>query len=403
MNRISAEAGVEDGAYASYRLLQSAATPSLPTLRSHRLALGVYDLVEGRLTKRTGFQLDVSGAVTDVPQLQGQPQAALVLINDGDLAFAKTRVDPPSLQTLSEHLSELEDPVSRAVAWNSLWDMTRDGELPSSRFSELVAAHLRDEQEPLLVERILTQALGAVDLYGRSENRAGARARMAAAARYALEHSPPASDLQLVWARNLIAFSDDDDLTFLDALLQERTAVDGLAVDTDLRWRIVRRLAAAAYIDDAAVRAELERDPTDIGRREAAAARAGMPSAEAKAMVWTRLVEEGGVPMATMGALMGGFHQPDQAELLEPYVQRYVTAVPRLWRERGIDEAEALTGGLFPNMVIEPATLEAMDRLLEDSTLTAPARRILAEGRDNLDRAIRGRAADAVPGQPALR
>ncbi|MDQ4068520.1 MAG: ERAP1-like C-terminal domain-containing protein, partial [Actinomycetota bacterium] len=246
------------------------------------------------------------------------------------------------------------------------------------------------------LQRLLGQAASALDVYGGPANRAAGRAALATAARRELAGAEPGSDRQLVWARHFLSVADSPgDLDYARALLDGNEEVPGLAVDTDLRWQIVGTLAAVGADDGGAlIDAELERDPTDIGRRRAASARASRPATEAKAEAWARLVDEADVPLATLRAIAGGFHQFGQDELLEPYVDRYFASLRRFWEERTRDEALSLARGLYPGTLIGAPVVEATDVALADEGLPGPLRRILLESKDSMERAIRGRGAD---------
>src|SRR3954470_8300777 len=111
-----------DGAYMSPRVLQSAHADQ-PTLRRHRLGIGLYDEVEGRLVRRDYLEIDVEGPETEVPALAGVRQPDLLLLNDQDHAFAKIRLDERSLATVTGGLSKLDDSLARALVWSAAWDM----------------------------------------------------------------------------------------------------------------------------------------------------------------------------------------------------------------------------------------------------------------------------------------
>ncbi|NEE60556.1 aminopeptidase N, partial [Streptomyces sp. SID8455] len=83
----------------------------------------------------------------------------------------------------------------------------------------------------------------------------------------------------------------------------------------------VQRLAAVGLLDEEEIAAEYERDRTAAGERHAAVARAAQPSEEAKAEAWASVVESGNLPNALQEAVISGFVQPDQRELLAPYVE----------------------------------------------------------------------------------
>ncbi|MEN3314257.1 MAG: aminopeptidase, partial [Acidimicrobiaceae bacterium] len=65
-----------------------------------------------------------------------------------------------------------------------------------------------------------------------------------------------------------------------------------------------------------------------------------------------------------------------------------------MWEERPREEALSLATGLFPSVLIDAETVAAVDRALSDEGLPGPLRRILAEGKDGLERGLRARAAD---------
>jgi aminopeptidase N len=397
VNSLRADFTVADGAYGSFSIVQGG-QPGHDTLRSHRVAVGLYRLVDGELVRDQRVELDVVGERTDVPELVGQAPADLVLLSDDDLTYAKVRLDDRSVTTLSGHLSAIVDPLARNLCWAATWDMVRDAELATRRYVDLVLAHAEAEGDDSTLARLLGQAGTAVDIYGDPANRSAARAALAAAARTALVAADPGSDRQLIWARHFVSVADSpEDLAYARALLDSTEDVPGLAMDTDLRWQIVMTLASIGADDEGAlIEAELERDPTDIGERRAASARASRPTSEAKAAAWTRLTEDDALPLATMRAMAGGFGQLGQDELLAPYVEPYFASLTTFWEQRTRDEALSLIRGLYPSALIGQEVLDATDRALADADLPGPVRRILLEGQDSMARAVRARAADVT-------
>jgi aminopeptidase N len=225
------------------------------------------------------------------------------------------------------------------------------------------------------------------------------RERLAAAAKTHLDGAAPGSDRQLIWTRAWFGAIDaTEDLDFARGLLDGSSVVEGLTVDTDVRWEIVGTLAAhGADPDDALVAAELERDPTDIGQRRAAMARASRPTQAAKAEAWRRLTDER-LPLATMRAITAGFSQWGQDHLLQPYVERYFSSLRAWWDGLQREEALALINGLYPSRLVSTETVAATDAALAGDSLPGPVVRILLEGKDGIERALRARAADRVVG-----
>ena len=387
-----------DGAFTSFRLVQEA-PPDWPTLRSHRVAIGLYDASETGLARRSRIELDVIGAETDVPELVGVRQPDLVLINDDDLTYTKIRLDERSAETVTSRLGELPDSLSRALCWAASWDMTRDAELPARQFVRLVLGNIRSESEIGVVQLLLSQCVGAIYNFTDPGARAATLRLLADLAYDALHAAESGSDHQLAWARSFIgAARGDEHIGVLEGLLAGTTAVPGLTIDIDLRWSLVRALAGLGRIDQVQIAAELERDPTAAGQRHAASASASRPLAVAKAQAWTTIMDEPDLPNAILGAWIAGFASHDQLPLLEEYRERYFERVSGIWESRSSEMAQDIVVGLYPGIFVEQATLDRTDEYLRTSSPPAALRRLLLEGRDGVARAMRARAKDALSG-----
>jgi len=105
-----------------------------------------------------------------------------------------------------------------------------------------------------------------------------------------LGSAEPGSDHQLAWIQ-LLAWTATagDQLDLIAALLAGSTAIPGLLADAELRWSLLQRMAATGRADDAAIDAQLAADPSDAGRRNAAACRAAIPDAAHKEAAWQLL------------------------------------------------------------------------------------------------------------------
>ena len=376
--------------------IQQEAPPEHPTLRPHRLAVGLYDRQNDKLELRRRVELDIADAQTPVNDLAGERLPDLLLVNDQDLTYAKLRLDDRSLATVQEHLAQLTDPLARAVTWAALWDMLRDAELPARQYVSIVLNNIHGETDIGVVQDLLAQASSAIWVYGDPQHAPDAAQQLAEHALRALDEAPAGSDLQLSWAHAFIgAARSNEHLSIVRGLLDGIKVFTGLKVDTDVRWAIVGALAGAGA-DDGLIEAELQRDPTDQGHRYAAAARASRPTPEAKEQVWASLMEDTSLPLATMRSMMGGFSQLEQRRLLEPYRPRYFQALAGVWRDRDIEVALAFSRMMYPTVVVGEDTVRETDQYLASDKVPGPIRRILLEAKDNMQRAMRGRALDAA-------
>ena len=386
------------GNYASFAILQEPPTSPEgiePILRSHRMAIGLYDLNDDVLTRRERIELDVVGARTEVPQLIGTRQPDLVLLNDDDLTFTKIRLDERSWATAVDHLGQIDDSLARALVWGAAWDMTRDAEVSTGDYLSLVLSGVGVESDIGVVQVILRQLKTAIDVYAAPANRAAYLERLASGMLALATAAEPASDRQLAFTRAFLGSAvTKDHLAILKGLLDGSVTWDGLAIDTDLRWSLLQRLVSQGEADESLIEAELASDDTATGRRQAAVARAARPTAVAKELAWADIIDRHDLPNALMNATIGGFVQPDQVDLLRPYRAAYFEVLPRVWRDRTMEMAQDITMSLYPAYLVDEETLSETDAFLAAPDLASPLRRLLGEGRDGVVRAMRARARD---------
>ncbi|TRV81337.1 aminopeptidase N [Streptomyces sp. 130] len=393
----------ENGHVTSFTVLQEA--PALPagakgepTLRPHRIAIGCYDLDEaGKLVRTDRIELDVDGERTTVPFPAGTARPAVILLNDDDLSYAKVRLDEESLRVVTEHLGDFTESLPRALCWASAWDMTRDGELATRDYLALVLSGIGKESDIGVVQSLHRQVKTAIDLYATPEWREAGLTQWTDATLAHLRAAEPGSDHQLAWARAFAATArTPQQLDLLRSLLDGAEAIEGLAVDTELRWAFVLRLAATGLIDEEEIDAEYARDRTAAGERHAASARAARPSEEAKAEAWASVVESDKLPNSLQEAVIAGFVQTDQRELLAPYTEKFFAAVKGVWDSRSHEMAQQVALGLYPALQVSQETLDATDAWLASAEPGAALRRLMSESRSGVERALRARAADAA-------
>lgn len=155
-----------EGRFTDFAVLQGGARPGAGELRTHRLAIGVYDSdADGKLVRTHRVELDVSGERTEVPELVGVPRGKLVLVNDDDLTYCTMRLDPDSLASLIDHIADIAEPLPRTLCWSAAWEMTREAELKARDFVNLVLGGLGTETEVGVVQRLLLQAQTALSSY----------------------------------------------------------------------------------------------------------------------------------------------------------------------------------------------------------------------------------------------
>jgi len=388
----------DDGTYTSVSIEQeppSAPEGIAPTLRSHRVGIGLYDIDGDALDLRERIEVDVTGPTTAIATLAGKPRADLLLLNDGDLTFAKVRLDDTSWSTATSHLGGLEDSLARAVIWGAAWDMTRDAEVSTGDFVQLVLSGLEAETDIGVVQGVLRQARMAIDQFAADPHRTEYLIRFADRTLDLAQSAEAGSDRQLAFARSFAGSANTSEhLAIVEGLLDGTTTWDGLVVDTDLRWFLLLQLISAGSRGADAIDAELARDDTATGRRQAAMARASIPTREAKDWAWNEIFDNTELPNAMLEATIGGFLDRSHCELTDPFTERYFAALPDVWAERTMEIAQSITMGLFPAFSVGDDTVARADAFLAGEPSPALAR-LVSEGRDGLLRARRARERDA--------
>ncbi|MEV5507479.1 aminopeptidase N [Streptomyces orinoci] len=361
--------------------------------RPHQLRIACYDHQEdGRLTAREPLTLQLTAdGGTHTHHFTGT-RPDLLLLNDQDLTYAKIRLDPHSWNTALNALSALPDPLNRAVTWNAARDMVRDAQLAPAAYLQAARAHLPRETDNAIARGVLTFARTQLtDHYTTAHDRPAALATLADTARELLEHTGPHDALRLTAVRALIDSTTEPGI--LHDWLRTETVPGGPALDPELRWRTLTRLAVLGALTTTEIDAELRRDPSATGREGAARCRAALPDPAAKEAAWQAMYGGDELSNYLFTATAQGFWQAEQLDLLRPFAERYFTDAVALAARRG--PALAITAGRegFPRILVEDATLRLTEDCLREAAPVPALRRQLTERLDDLRRALRVRRA----------
>ncbi|MGI5523326.1 aminopeptidase N [Micromonospora sp. CA-259024] len=394
VNTLRAEVSVDaDGRYAEVAVVQTA-PESHPVLRPHRIGVGRYSVDDTAQRDEVAIDPTVDGGRTVLGELAGAPAAQLLLLNDGDLTFAKVRLDPASADAVPLVLPGLADPLARAVLWSEALDAATDGERPVTGLVDLIVAALPAETEVIIAEDVLTLSRSLVDRYLDPLTRSAALARVAGACQQLLDGAQAGESLQLAAARGWIAATTDADL--LVGWLAGRDVPAGLSVDAELRWSVLRRLVVLGVAGEAEIAIEAAADNSSTGAERAARCRAALPDPAAKQAAWEIIVRDTELSNRLLEATAEGFWQPEQAELTAAYVERYFAEMPAAARRRTPWTADRVAALAFPRYAVAQPTREAAVALLARDDLVPGLRRVVTDADDDLRRALVARTAVAA-------
>ncbi|MFV2125078.1 aminopeptidase N [Micromonospora sp. LOL_013] len=397
VNTIRAETVVDEaGRYREVALIQTAPQRH-PVLRPHRIGLGLFDAEatgDRRVSVRRRWLAvdlapDVDGGRTLVPALVGEPAADLLLVNDGDLTYAKARFDPASAAALPAMLPGMTEPLARAVSWTATLDAVRDAQQPVADLAALIELALPTETVVVVIGDVLRLSRSVIDRYAHPVDRPVLRSRLGAACARLLAVAGPGTSVQLAAARGAITASGDVD--WLRGWLTGRVVPAGLAVDADLRWLLLYRLAACGGVGVTEIDDEAGRDRSAAGEQWAAKCRAAVPDPAAKERAWQTIVTDTRLSNRLVEAYAEGFWQPEQTELTAPYVDRYFADLPAATRRRTAWLADRVAESAFPQFAVSERTRAAATAMLARDDLTAGLRRVVTDATDELDRALAAR------------
>ncbi|WP_462418508.1 aminopeptidase N [Kytococcus sp. Marseille-QA3725] len=374
-------------------------------LRPHRLAVGTYELADGRLRRTRRAELDLAGPSLDLAQVEGledlvgSARPDLVLLNDGDLTYAKLVLDDRSMTTLVEHLGTLEDDTSRTAAWWALWDATRDGRLHAAQYVRAAITNLSSETHGGMLGAVAANAQRAVEHYLPEEQRDAWRAAWAEACLAGLRAAEPGSDAQLVWQRAFAAAAATHpaSATVVRVLLDGTESIEGVTWESDRRWELLQALAATGGTTREELDAELEAERNNSTITHHLAAVSSLPGEEARREAWERLLTPLSMTNDHVSATIAGVRQPLRSDELAWLPAEYFARLEEIWGQHGMEIAERIVPGMYPGGAESVPASETW--LQEHPEAPAALRRIVVDQLDGLRRSLRAQqlATEAGP------
>jgi aminopeptidase N len=342
--------------------------------RPHRVRVTTYD--------ETLAELDsVLVDVADEPVRL--PAGAVVVPNSGGETFARIRLDPASWEAVTRDLVSITDDSARAILWAAAFDLVRCRELTAEEFLGLVTRHLPREPRVGIVEGVLAWTeWGLVPRYVAPAAVGDAQAQVAAACEAGLA-SAPDPEVALALTRGLAGTTPD--ALLLQGWLVDRATHTGIDLDQRLRWTAIRRLATLGAITPAEIDEERLGDGTTVGELGAVGALAALPDPQAKARAWSTMFEDPDVSNRVFTTTADAFWQPEQRELVHPWVERYLADAPAVALQRG-QAFSQLVGRAFPAIPLDDADVDTLARALEGDVPTV-LRRSWEDQLDELRRA----------------
>jgi len=161
--------------------------------------------------------------------------------------------------------------------------------------------------------------------------------------------------------------------------------------DVDLRWRTVTRLAELDSLDPAEVDQIARDDPDPDSWVRVLAVDSSRPDPAKKDATWTAIVDRR-VPRGSLATIGRAFWRRSHAEILAPYADRYLRALPTL-HLGGMISALGLSSSLYPKAGVGAAFAEQAVAAARAEGISPPVAKTVVEQTDRLNRMLRARAA----------
>ena len=354
----------------------NAVAPDGDEPRPHRLDITSYRAEDdGSLAQVGTTAVETTGSRTPV----ALPTADLHVLNSNDLTYAAVRPDPGSLRLLRDRAAALPDPLSRALAVSTAWDMLLKGELSPADVVATVTGALVTERSASVVEPFLGISLRAAEQWA-PLNEVPQLLEQVAASAIALADVPEHRQAAL---RTLAASaSSDEHFTLLDA---------AAADDRDLAWRVLARRAELGHYDATAVKALQDGDPDPDAAVRALGVRGARPDADAKEEVWQAVLVDRNVPVGLqLSSVAGLFWRPTQAALLKPFTDRYLDQVTGL-TGGGMLSLGSIMRSMFPTAVADQEFLDRAHQIAARTDIHPAVRSTLLTGADTVTRILAAR------------
>ena len=395
--------------FTSFAVVQDGARPTTRRCARTGIAIGLYDRADGGLVRRAPRRARRRRARAPrcrelVGERAARPAAAQRRRPD-------LRQDPARRALAGDAgrpvIGDLDDSLARALCWGAAWDMTRDAEMSATRLRRRSCCAASPSETDIVAScsTLLRQAETAVDLYVRPRAPRGqARLRLAdGAARGCCATAEPGSDHQLALARAFAGArrpSDEQlDLVRGAARRHARPSTAWPSTPTCAGTCCTGWSRPGAPATPRSTPSWTRDDTADRPAAGRGRARAPGPTAEAKAEAWASVVEQ----------RRPAERPPDRDHRRLPRTRPAGPAAAvrrpllRLASAQVWDDADQRDGAEHRDRPVPDAARRASDRRTRPtpgSTRVTPTplpalRRLVAEARDGVARALRAQARDA--------
>ncbi|MCC6244603.1 MAG: ERAP1-like C-terminal domain-containing protein [Gemmatimonadaceae bacterium] len=390
---------VRDGRITRLVLSQRPAQPALSGRGAWPIKVQLLLAYPDGTMERLPFEFRSTNA--EVAAARGKPAPDFVFANDGDFGYALALPDARSVAWLEQHVGTVRDDLLRAMLWGALWDLVRETRLAPERYVAMALRALPGERDEQISSALVGRVSTALTRYVSTVARDSLLPRtetllLASAADTGRAYGPRKTflDAAIGLARDSLA------LRRLDGWLDADSAL-GLPLRPPTRWAIITRLTSRSSPSaEGRLAAEMRRDSTTEGRRQAFVAQAARPDSATKRALFTRWFGDASLNEEWVTSSLRAFHDVEQSELSRTYVVASLDTLPWIQQNRRIFFLGSWLGAVIGGQQSAEALAEIDGWLASKPRLAPDLRQKVLQARDELERTVRIRSSTTRASQP---
>lgn len=389
LNTLKAEFTCSKGRITDFHLTQGGALPDLPTLREHSTKVALYSLTKGRFSLIKEESITYRGAKTVWPAARGLTCPDLVLPNKDDHDFVKVLLDPKSLKTALQSLSQIEDPLQRVMIWTAVSDLVNEGKVSLEDLAQMIVKFFPDEHNTDVLDVVSDLVMFDVIGYGRWMGQGEARNKTVSvvARAYQKKLVSPQSTAEmkkLLWRNYLTLLTlQEDTAEILKIWEGKEKSLDGLLFQDD-RWSILLALSKLGHKPVLAWSAEeLKKDVSHQGQHSFLAIQAAYPDYGQKMKLLQEALHGPDKPAAQRRAIINNLFPETQQRFRNQYASSFVRDLDKVISHSDSVVANNYTTSLVP-YACGPESVSLLDEIIKRNYRKDIQNRLLVSRQLNL-------------------
>jgi aminopeptidase N len=357
----------EKGRITDFRIYQTAPKEH-PYIRPHHIEVGFYDMVDEEIISVDWIPVDVESEETVVSNAVGKDRPMIVLLNDRDLTFAKTRFDDVSYKNVLSSLPYVRSPLAQSLMWSAVWDMTRDGLIPASDYIRLTLETLKMKSRSSVVKVNLAHLVESAHNYLPVNKRAAYLTEIAERVWHLAENAKHGSDAQLQF---MLAYAKlvqtPEQGKRLQGLLDGTIEFTGIKIEKGLIWDLLDGLIKLGLAGNKEIDEAYKNDQSADGYALRTRALATIPTLEAKRAVLDKIITGENISNTFVRFSAEGFSNVNDVSILEELLPIYMDNIMKVWNLSGFKIADYYLTTLYPRVIANQNLLGAITKWYDEN------------------------------------